>query len=443
MKGKEVNMMRALRLRIKTGWLKEPPPDYVFLKRYPPATPARPGLYKNIQIENLPYIKLYDKVIERNPLFVDERVYPAYWEHQITPMAIAKRQYDLMKAGVPEEEAYHKAMDYVQEIENIAYEEMLKILETVVKMGATPLITDTRVSAELEQWRERLTTIPYDKLKPGDQGEIDYLIQAKILKWNPVQREIRMKDPPFVEVFNDLRDAILGIDSSYYDEEVEYEELAEVDDQQIIKGESVKDKEKRESETERKKIFPKGTLIGTNPFYYEDYMFFFRKAMQEPVVFRWSHDDAETLYGWIRGTLATPEDQFAGKTPSAYQRYIDELLYTYFPMVKFPKLRNSFQLPTSNELRKILFANQVGYQTVEPEPVAQPEIAEGQSATHTIEHKPPRPGVRKLSVHRYYKLPKLLFPIETFVTSCSESLELLRFNIMNVTFCYRYVRIFS
>ena len=65
------------------------------------------------------------------------------------------------------------------------------------------------LNVTLSMFREMLSNTPHSDLDLADQGEIDYFIQTKVLQWNEVERERRMKDPIFVRQFERLRSSLL------------------------------------------------------------------------------------------------------------------------------------------------------------------------------------------------------------------------------------------
>ena len=71
------------------------------------------------------------------------------------------------------------------------------------------------------------------------------------------------------------------------------------------------------------------------------------------------------------------------------QRYLDCLRAQFFPMIQFPNRANEFILPSITNLKSLLYNNDIGYKTVD----------------------------EKCYVRRYYRLPALLFPLETVATS--------------------------
>jgi hypothetical protein len=58
----------------------------------------------------------------------------------------------------------------------------------------------------------------YEDLELADQGELDFFIQTKILKWTEVQRERRMKDVIFYSEFHKLREILFPINANIQQE---------------------------------------------------------------------------------------------------------------------------------------------------------------------------------------------------------------------------------
>lgn len=341
------------------------------MKRYPPLNGNRQNVTRPIQAKNIPYLKLYDKVVERNPLYVDERVYPAYWEQDVTPLAIAKRQYDLMQQGMSEEDAYYKAQEYVEELEGKAFDEMQALINAALSMGATSsFATDEAVAADIARWREKLADVPYNELSLADQGEIDHLVHSKILKWNAVHTEIRMKDPVFYSTFRELRAVIFPM-------------ITETDD------ELARTMPSREVENERVDTRSRRTNL---MFYYEKYAEFFGQFKANPDTLRWTNIEREKLSKWVNDSLSIRQatDELQGRSIADYR---EEIKSQFFPMIRFPDAVASFQLPSPDQLRQTLFEHGVGYRT----------------------------DSNGLFIHRFYKLPRLLFPAETLALSLARN----------------------
>ena len=107
--------MRKLRLQLKTGFLRKEPSSYAFLKRYPPLSRDAANPVRNVEKHNIPYLKLYETAVAKNPLYADEKVYQAYWAHEPQALTLAKKQYEFMEKGDTETAAYDKAVTYVEE----------------------------------------------------------------------------------------------------------------------------------------------------------------------------------------------------------------------------------------------------------------------------------------------------------------------------------------
>jgi hypothetical protein len=362
--------------------LKEVPVEYNFMKRYPPILAHKQNAMRRLEAQKIPYMKIYDKVVERNPLYVDERIYPAYWEHDTTPLAIAKRQYDLMQQGLSEEEAYFKALEYVEQIEADAYDSMEKMLLSIQSLqGSLSYVSDPKVKADIEKFRNKLQLFYYNELDLGEQGEVDHIIHKHILKWNPVQTEIRMKDPVFVMMFNELRAAVFPSIATEGDEEEE-EEVG---------------KDGAGADGKEPGSVPSFAKLTNAPFHYEEYLELFNKLKMQPAIGRWTNAEREKLLKWVYEALAL-RDSVDRSVGAELQRYLDEVRDTFFPMIRFPELASKLSLPDTGSIRQVLYDHQIGYRT----------------------------DGNKLFIRRFYKLPRILFPAETFATSCAANPSLVR-----------------
>ena len=211
-----MHILRKLRLQLKTGFLRKEPTAYAFLKRYPPISRDAAPPVRKVERRNIPYLKLYEKAVAKNPLYADEKVYQAYWAHEPQALTLAKKQYEFMEKGDTETEAYEKAMTFVEEREGEAYENLKQLMSDLgASMGGVDVklpflaTSDKDLEGTLSMFKDMLSNTPYDELELADQGEIDYYIQMKLLKWNEVERERRMKDPIFVRQFEKLRATLL------------------------------------------------------------------------------------------------------------------------------------------------------------------------------------------------------------------------------------------
>lgn len=375
-----MNIMRKLRLQLKTGFLQKEPAAYKFMQRYPPLSRDTAPPVRKVETRNVPYLKYYENAVAQNALYSDEKVYPAYWAHEPQALTLAKKQYDLLQKNpeLSEDEAYQQAMAHVDELEDKAYSK-LKALLVDVEGAKLPYASDANLSALIASWRQKLAATTYNDMPLADQGEIDWIVQTKVLGWHEVERERRMKDPIFVLQFERLRAVV-------------FPEI----------GAAHAAARLSEHEDFKAKLY---TLYGVNParlttarpFFYEEYQRYFSRLREQPMLGRWSDGDREGLSRWIVDCLALRE--VLERSPSSViQRYLDALRAQFFPMVRYPARAASFSLPSVQECRQLLYDNDVGYKQVEG----------------------------KMYVRRAYRLPRLLFPKETLTTALLTDQEKLR-----------------
>jgi hypothetical protein len=365
------HIMRNLRLKIKSGFIKEEPSDYLFMKRYPSISRDNVHTFHKPKPTEVPYIELYEKALHRNPMYDDERVFPAYWNQEPQALTLAKKQYEHIQNGLDEESAYQKAIAYVNELEGESFLEMEKVSEAFSKMGTrAPFMTVPSIATEIKKWREALKGKSFLDLDLADQGEIDYLIQTKILQWNEVDRERRMKDPVFEMKFSKFRESIFPLDAVLAKKEAAQEKA-----HQRVLYYDVHDVDA-------------DMLTTKEPFFAEDYIEHFERVRAEPDLRRWSSDNRASLSRWIVDTLALPE--IVDRWPSdQVQSYLNGLRVQFFPMIHFPDRAMEFAVPDVATLKQTLYSNDIGYKTVDG----------------------------KLFVRRAYRIPMLLFPQETLASS--------------------------
>lgn len=365
--------MRGIRLQLKSGFMRSEPPEYTFLKRYPPMHRDTKPVFHKVNSRNIPYLDLLDKVAVRNPNY-DERVYPAFWRHETTRLTIAKKQYQFMQAGDSENEAFRKAEAYVNEIESKSYEELRDLRNALKRVGASvPFMQNDAIASEIQMWQEKIekTHFSYNNLPLADQGELDYFIQTKIMNWNEVERERRMKDPVFAKQFRKLR-------KSLFPDNEEHVKFTNMMRQQRYMMSSLKANDDIDL----------GAVKASAPFYAEDYIKFFKMFKEQPNSRMWKISDRSAVSSWIINTLAIRHIVERAENHTMKQ-YLDMLKFQYFPMTRFPDKVDSYPTPSIDSVRKALYENDVGY-----------KIEEG-----------------KLYVRRFYKLPMLLFPIEAMAAS--------------------------
>lgn len=363
-------MMRKVMLQLKTGYLKSEPVTYTFMKKYPPLPLEGAQKSRKIIPIHIPYVNLYEKVVERNPLYADEGVYPAFWHQEPQALTLAKKQYELIQKGLDEETAYAQAVDYVNELESKSYEELNDIVVMLKEVSInSPFTNDKEISDTIAKWHKRLNDFPYDDMELADQGELDYFIQSKVLKWNEVERERRMRDPVFVMQFEKLRTSIfpqiLGISKNKEAAHKEYK-------QNLLDYHNISANRLRTSA----------------PFYLDDYIELFEKLKKQPHLIRWREVERESLSRWVVDCLAVVDYLDRGKV-NQVQKYLDLLRAQFFPMIKYPQQKESFSLPDKETIRRLLYENDIGY----------------------------RNERGRLYIKRFYLLPKLLFPEATMTTA--------------------------
>lgn len=330
---------------------------------------AKPNFHK-LETKNIPYMDLLEKVSERNPAY-DEKVYPAYWQHEPIGLTLAKKQYQFMQAGDDESTAFQKAEEYVDQLENKSYVEVMSLRNALEKDGAqAPFMRDPSVASDILMWQETLRSTKYHELELADQGEIDYMIQTKILKWNEVERERRMKDPVFANQFRKLRTTLLEADP------------AQKHARNLVKVKHHHD--------EVLAIFGANfsNSRALSPFYLEDYIKYFRMYKTHPDPKHWAPYERTALSSWIINCVANRE---AMKNLDAVQikLYFEMLGAQFFPLRLTPDKADQYEVPTLEGLRKLLHDHDVGYKKERG----------------------------KTLVHRYYKIPALLYPVESLAAS--------------------------
>lgn len=374
----KLSIIRAIRIQLKSGYLKTEPESYTFLKRYPPIHRDNKLPFHKMETRNIPYLELLEKMDDRN--VDDARVYPAYWQQEPTRLTLAKKQYQFMAAGDDEETAFQKAEAYVDQLENKSFVDLMNLRDALKTAGAqAPFMQNTELANEILMWKEKLQTTMYYDLDIADQGEIDYLIQTKIMKWNEVERERRMKDPVFVKQFRKIRKLIFPENS----------ELAK-------EKKLMKDTEQQAKAIDEMYHVDYTQFHATSLFYLNDYIHFFKLLQNEPNVRKWNQYDYHAFTTWIIDTLAIKE--ITDKSTNAQVRvYLETLKHQFFPMTLSTDKTKKYEIPTIDELRQLLYENDIGYKTMND----------------------------KVYVRRFYKIPMLLFPVETMSADVAQNTELL------------------
>jgi hypothetical protein len=368
----KINILRNIRLQLKTGYLREEPIEYQYMKRHPPLSRSSVSPYLRVNAIDVPYLGLYNKAIAKNPLYQDERVYGAYSQQLPQALILAKKQYQYMQEGLTEIEAYNKAMKYVSEMENKAYLELKRAAAAVdAATGSKPaFVTEESTLSELSKLQERLSNTHYDDLSLAEQGAVDKFVQNKILKWNEVERERRMKDPIFVSTFNELLKILFPLAPA------------------VAKAHAKKFQDKFKQNFLALNNYHHNRMVTAQPFYVEDYLKFYSKLMRTPNLLDWKSEDREKLSKWIVETLAYQDATQRGTTKSI-QKYLDGLRDSFFPMIRFPKRVSDLPVLNMDKIKLALYQNEIGYQRQD----------------------------EKIYVKRFYRLPNLFFTREILCSS--------------------------
>jgi len=376
------NLLRMFEIQMKNGFLKEVPWEYEIARKYPPLSADPNDRFESKSLGKVGYLKYYNAALDRNPLMFGEGVHHAYWRQKPLAMILAQKQYELIQQGMEEEAAYQQAIAYVDEFESKAYDNLKNILNSIKfdMHGRDTLISDPETAVAIEECRRKLEKTPYPELSLKDQGDIDFIIQTKILKWLEVERERRMRDPVFYQQFEKLRLSI-------------FPEIKTNISATKLKGEKWQLRNLYFSSVELQ-----ANMISTQiPFFYEDYSYYFSKLKSQPNLSRWPDRDRRNISLWIVKVLAYRHMLEKMEKP-ALQKYIDLLRAQFFPMVQYPARVKSFNLPTVDEFKALLYKNDIGY----------------------------KPENNKLFVKRFYRVPGLLFPLESIASSVLLNSEFLK-----------------
>ena len=381
-----MNIMRSIRVQMKTGYMKSAPEAYTFLRRYPPLNRDTSLPVRKVETRNIPYLHLYEKVQHKNPLYSDEKVYPAYWAHEPQALTLAKKWYEFQQSGMEDKEAYEAAVSYVERLEDDSYTNLKDVLRYMKdRDGASSsevhyawLHDDTKI-AKIKEFKDKIANASKNILSIEEmdrlfQAQLDYFIQTEILQWNEVERERRMRDPLFVNTFNLLRDHLMGFDAP----EIVHERTKKVIKKEIFDRYGT-DKPHRlnpflfnpdddppsdieadtNGESKPSHSWPEleshlGLWRTEKPFYYEDYVAYFNQLRDQPYLGHWEENERIRLSHWIIDTLAYRHG-LHNANAHHIQMYLDQLRAHFFPMVRYPKRAGEFSLPSEEEFRRLLY----------------------------------------------------------------------------------------
>lgn len=355
------NVLRHIRLMKKTNFIKDWPKEYIFMTKYPPLMRDSQEQLEVRTVE-VPYMRLYNDAMRKNPTYASERVYPAYWQQEPMAMVLAKKQYAFMQSGMDENEAYAAAKGSVDEMESAAYNDIDTLREAVGSGSRPAMLADPEVAEGLAKWQAAVAETPYEELDDADQGEIDFFVQTKVLHWSELQRERRMSDPVFALQFERLRDSLLTGEDGDAEEGIT----------------------NKDDMLEHYGCDDRALLSPREKFYFDDYAHWFNKVKGAPVLKSWPQPERATMSRWIVATLAM-QQVIENEDRTGLRKYLEKLRKQFFPMINAPSTADNFEIPSKEAVRQLLYDNDIGYKT----------DAEAEN---------------KMYVKRFYLLPKLLFP---------------------------------
>jgi len=343
---------------------------------------------KMTKVSRVPYLNLYREACKRNPDMATERVYPAYWQQEPLAVQLAKKQYALMQSGMDKDEAYHQALALVREAERDSYTAIKGLREQLGRNGAaSALAGDADLSGFVAHWQGRLAVVAYEDMDLADQGDIDHMVQTKVLKWSEVERERRMCNPVFAFQFEEVRSLLFPSIS--------------ISSAGAAAGDGMYDMSNVKSDFLACFDVDQSLLSAQKKFMYEDYMHFFNKLKQQPNLGKWAEGDRIELSRWVLSTLAIRQVVEKAGTPHV-RGYLEHLRVQFFPMLSSPETASSMVLPSEREVRSLLHSHGIGYSR---EKENQNEGKDGESSSD------------KLYIRRFYLLPQLLFPQHVFLSA--------------------------
>jgi hypothetical protein len=445
-----MNIMRSIRLQMKSGYMKSAPEAYTFLRRYPPLNRDTALPVRKVETRNIPYLHLYEKVQSKNPLYSDEKVYPAYWAHEPQAMTLAKKWYEFQQTGMEEKEAYEAALSHIETLENESYTNLKNVLSYIKERSTTTDVRyswfhDEDIKSKIDEFKAKIAdknTIDIEAMDILFQAELDYFIQTSILKWNEVERERRMRDPLFVNSFTILRNHLMDLgtdelenirikkklhenifqhfdDTDWRSKKRSFAPKPMTDANGVAITTAADDSsldssnESASEDTAWPELLSSSGLWRTEkPFLYEDYVSYFNQLKEQPYLGHWEEEERILLSHWIIDTLAYRQG-LRKANAHHIQLYLDQLRAHFFPMVRYPKRAEEFNLPNENQFRKILYSNGIGY-TRKGSGIGASATDECESTTDECESTNTN---GKLFVRRFYRIPHLLFPKETLTTT--------------------------
>lgn len=355
--------LKDISQKLRSGFLKEAPPAYLAAKTLPPVV-QHLQLGRKIPQARMKNAHLVRKLLAKNPdLAFSATGVGNRPEDEPYPLRFARHQYEAMKQGMTEEEAFEKAKEALHDVEDVAFAKLEKLVEQAEKFSDPEAYLSAELAEEVARFKQSLPELRYSDLDARDQGLVDHFLQTRVLKWEEIDRINRMGHPIFVEQFEKLRDILFP---SIADKKEDPEAVLDAQATKFL--------------WKALKVDHPELLKTKQPFYVEDYVYWFNKTKETTNM---PDSEHQQFKDWVLSTLAI-EYELRGSADTQ-QQYLAHLIHTYFPHLRKEYNEKRFTLPDVQDLKDLLFENKVGY----------------------MKHN------NKLHVRRFYRLPAILFPEET------------------------------
>jgi hypothetical protein len=416
------SILRDLRVKLKNGFLREPPIAFEVLRKTPAHWNAYMPRWLYIKQNEMPYLKVHRAMKERNAMYPRQDLAKAY--ENTFGMIISKRMYQLMKQGLSEEAAYVEATKFITERENEAFQDLKKLVENLEQNDPSVLKFDEHIQEEYDFWNAQVKIKTYGNLQEWERGPVDKFLQFYVLKWTDNEAKYRLRDLRFTTYYMRLFDALFPLESK---QEKKANWLAGMKEQVAN--------------------HPGFTARG---FYIEDYIWYYNQFLHSPNFEReWTQIDQFRLKKWVEktlilkplskdsmlsmdlGSLYTEEEdeetegeddekalleefeieqhlKKEGESAEAAEIEVssdekiafDTTIRAFFPMYNLPKLVPILPKLDVMEVKRALYENEIGYKKA------------GKDRSKTL-------------VRRFYLLPKLLFPRAFFLAYVTKDAALL------------------
>lgn len=372
------NVLRNIRIQLKTGYMRNAPEEFFYMRRFPPIVLNE--LKEGHPITAPSFNKVYERVVNSHPRYADENVYGGYSQYETLGLTIAKRQYEILSEGTfNQAQASKIAQKYAAKLENKAYLEIIKLNASLKKrgVGTIPKPLKGKELSEYKHWKSVLGNTFYSELSILEKAKLEKFIHTSILEWNQLERSRRMKDLPFYIQFNKLVRNLFPMDAN----------LAVA--QEIQNGKEIRQNFISLTGIDYTSL---STLV---PFHIEDYVYLHNKFIEQPNIAQWDSSDVKQLDFWI-ASAATYRSVFVDNSTEYIKYYLDTARSSFFPFIHNPTLAKTAPKLTVNGLKETLQSQGIGFKKTNED---------------------------KLAVRRFYNIPMTLYPLHTLATNLTKNLK--------------------